>query len=105
MGTVPGTMPLYGVKCINHIIVAGEILDYEESIVVVEADGIDGARQAATRYAIGAQTSYLNEDGETVEWVFHATDGQVHELVEPPQPPFEAFSKLHTFYWQRDRRR
>jgi hypothetical protein len=74
-------MPLCGVKWINHIIVAREILDYEESIVVVNADFPEDAKQAATLYAIAAQTSYLNEDGETVEWVFHATDGDVHELV------------------------
>ena len=39
----PDVMPLYGVKCINHIIVADEVLDYEESIVVVEADSEEEA--------------------------------------------------------------
>ena len=96
-------MPLYGVKCINHIIVAGEILDYEQSIVVVEAVGYEHAREAAAKYAIGAQHSYLNEDDETVEWVFHGTDAQAYELVEPLTPPVEVYSKLYTYHWKKSR--
>ena len=97
-------MPLYGVKCINHIIVAGVILDYEESIVVVEADSEEDARQAATTYAMDAQHSYLNEDGETVEWRFHGLDVQEYELTAPLTPPVEVYSKIHTYCGKRGTR-
>ena len=94
-------MPLYGVKCINHIILAGDVQEYEESIVVVEASSDAEAKEAAAKYSIGAQTLYLNEDGETVEWVFYGTEAQTFELVEPLTPPVEVYSSLHTYHWKR----
>ena len=97
-------MPLFGVKCINHIIVAGEILNYEESVVVVEADFEEDARQSATAYAIAAQHSYLNDEGETVEWKFHGLDVQEYELTAPLTPPVEVYSKIHTYYGKKSRR-
>lgn len=79
-GTIIG-MPehddLYVAVLVNEITVdnPGHVPSYEESIVVLRAGSEEDAERIALAYAHDAETSYLNEDGETVRWRFRRLSG------------------------------
>jgi hypothetical protein len=66
---------------------------FEESMVLIEADSLDVAKDIALKFALSRDTTFTNAYGQTISWTLHQIADVRPTLVDSILTPCEIISR------------